>query len=72
MKRLTQITGSPFTGKACYLIKGKVVEDFGFPSIEVYKRILYTYVDFTTKTDKNIKRIRKLLLLHPYTRYPLL
>ncbi len=24
-----------FTGKGCYLIKGKVVEEFGFPSIEV-------------------------------------
>ena len=25
----------PFRGKGCYLISGKVVEDFGFPSIEV-------------------------------------
>lgn len=25
----------PFRGKGCYLILGKVVEDFGFPSIEV-------------------------------------
>ncbi|MES2591698.1 MAG: DNA polymerase III subunit alpha [Bacteroidota bacterium] len=25
----------PFNGKGCYLIKGKVVEEFGFPSIEV-------------------------------------
>lgn len=25
----------PFLGKGCYLIKGKVVEEFGFPSIEV-------------------------------------
>jgi len=25
----------PFKGKGCYLISGKVVEDFGFPSIEV-------------------------------------
>ena len=25
----------PFSGKGCYLIKGKVVEEFGFPSIEV-------------------------------------
>ncbi|MES2140215.1 MAG: DNA polymerase III subunit alpha [Bacteroidota bacterium] len=25
----------PFIGKGCYLIKGKVVEEFGFPSIEV-------------------------------------
>jgi len=27
----------PFSGKGCYLILGKVVEDFGFPSIEVEK-----------------------------------
>ena len=25
----------PFKGKGCYLISGKVVEDFGFPSVEV-------------------------------------
>jgi DNA polymerase-3 subunit alpha len=25
----------PFLGKGCYLLKGKVVEEFGFPSIEV-------------------------------------
>ncbi|MDM8175967.1 hypothetical protein QT327_16700 [Olivibacter sp. 47] len=25
----------PFRGKGCYLIEGKVVVDFGFPSIEV-------------------------------------
>jgi DNA polymerase-3 subunit alpha len=25
----------PFTGRGCYMIKGKVVEEFGFPSIEV-------------------------------------
>jgi DNA-directed DNA polymerase III PolC len=25
----------PFNGKGCYLIKGKVVEEFGFPSVEV-------------------------------------
>jgi DNA-directed DNA polymerase III PolC len=25
----------PFLGKGCYIIKGKVVEEFGFPSIEV-------------------------------------
>ena len=24
-----------FTGKGCYLIKGRVVEEFGFPSVEV-------------------------------------
>ncbi len=29
--------GYPFRGKGCYLISGKVVEDFGFPSIEVDK-----------------------------------
>ncbi|WP_396326291.1 hypothetical protein, partial [Klebsiella pneumoniae] len=27
----------PFRGAGCYLIQGKVVEDFGFPSIEVQK-----------------------------------
>lgn len=27
----------PFSGKGCYLILGKVVEDFGFPSIEIEK-----------------------------------
>ena len=27
----------PFKGKGCYLILGRVVEDFGFPSIEVLK-----------------------------------
>ncbi|UKT65785.1 DNA polymerase III subunit alpha [Pedobacter mucosus] len=27
----------PFKGKGCYLILGKVVEDFGFPSVEVLK-----------------------------------
>lgn len=25
----------PFSGKGCYLLKGKVVEEFGFPSIEI-------------------------------------
>lgn len=27
----------PFAGKGCYLILGKIVEDFGFPSVEVLK-----------------------------------
>jgi DNA polymerase-3 subunit alpha len=27
----------PFRGKGCYLILGKVVEDFGCPAIEVEK-----------------------------------
>lgn len=27
----------PFRGKGCYLILGKVVEDFGFPSVEVLR-----------------------------------
>lgn len=26
----------PFRGAGCYLITGKVVQDFGFPSIEVF------------------------------------
>lgn len=29
--------GYPFRGTGCYLILGKVVEDFGFPSVEVIK-----------------------------------
>ncbi|SHN00797.1 DNA polymerase III subunit alpha [Mucilaginibacter sp. OK098] len=29
--------GYPFKGKGCYLIEGKVVQDFGFPSVEVLK-----------------------------------
>jgi DNA polymerase-3 subunit alpha len=28
---------NPFRGKGCYLIEGKVVEEFGFPSIDVKK-----------------------------------
>lgn len=33
----------PFTGKGCYRIEGKVVEEFGFPSIEVsyMKKLIY-------------------------------
>jgi DNA-directed DNA polymerase III PolC len=27
----------PFKGKGCYLIEGKIVQDFGFPSVEVLK-----------------------------------
>jgi len=27
----------PFQGKGCYLIQGKIVEDFGFPSMDVIK-----------------------------------
>ena len=27
----------PFKGKGCYIVLGKVVEDFGFPSLEVSK-----------------------------------
>jgi error-prone DNA polymerase len=27
----------PFRGAGCYLIEGRVVEDFGFPSVEVLK-----------------------------------
>lgn len=37
----------PFRGKGCYLITGKVVEDFGFPSIEVTAMEKLPYV-----TDK--------------------
>jgi error-prone DNA polymerase len=31
------LEGYPFTGSGIYLLKGKVVEDFGFPSLEVAK-----------------------------------
>ena len=34
----------PFRGKGCYLITGKVVEDFGFPSMEVAKMEKLPYV----------------------------
>ena len=34
----------PFRGKGCYLITGKVVEDFGFPSMEVTKMEKLPYV----------------------------
>ena len=34
----------PFRGKGCYLIQGKVVEDFGFPSIDVIKMERLPYV----------------------------
>ena len=30
---------SPFLGKGCYLITGKIVEDFGFYSMEVEKMV---------------------------------
>jgi DNA polymerase-3 subunit alpha len=29
------MAAAPFKGKGCYLVTGKVVEDFGFPSLEV-------------------------------------
>ncbi len=35
---------SPFRGKGCYLLTGKVVEDFGFPSMEVDKMEKLPYV----------------------------
>ena len=35
----------PFRGMGCYLILGKVVEDFGFPSIEVQKFAKLDIVD---------------------------
>jgi len=34
----------PFKGKGCYLIMGKVVEDFGFPGIEVIKMDRLPYI----------------------------
>jgi len=35
----------PFRGKGCYLILGKVVEDFGFPSVEVIRFAKLPIVD---------------------------
>ncbi len=35
----------PFRGKGCYYITGKIVEDFGFPSLEVVKMEKLPYVD---------------------------
>lgn len=32
-----QLRAYPFAGKGCYLLLGKIVEDFGFPSMEVKK-----------------------------------
>ncbi len=34
----------PFLGRGCYLITGKVVEDFGFPSLEVSRMAKLAYV----------------------------
>ncbi len=34
----------PFKGKGIYIIMGKVVEDFGFPSVEVYKMEKLPYI----------------------------
>lgn len=28
---------SPFQGNGCYLLRGKIVVDFGFPSLEVHQ-----------------------------------
>ena len=35
----------PFYGRACYLITGKVVEEFGFYSLEVTKMQKLNYVE---------------------------
>ena len=34
----------PFKGKGCYLITGTVVEDFGFPSLEVSSMVKLPYI----------------------------
>jgi len=34
----------PFRGKGCYLITGKIVDDFDFPSMEVDKMERLAYV----------------------------
>jgi len=38
---------NPFTGPGCYLIRGKVVEEYGFYSIETHslKRLKYRNLD---------------------------
>lgn len=38
------LASSPFRGRGCYLIWGKIVEDFGFPSVEVIKMERLPYV----------------------------
>lgn len=44
----------PFRGKGMYRIKGKIVEDFGFPSIEVYSMYKESIIDgpFELKSPK--------------------
>ncbi len=37
----------PFKGKGCYIIRGIIVEDFGFPSMEVVKMEILPYVKDT-------------------------
>ena len=39
-----QLARYPFQGKGCYVITGKIVEDFGFPSLEVTKMVKIPYV----------------------------
>lgn len=34
----------PFKGKGCYIIRGKIVEDFGFPSMDVEKMEILPFV----------------------------
>ena len=34
----------PFRGKGCYLIRGKIVEDFGFPSMDVHYMEILPFV----------------------------
>jgi DNA polymerase-3 subunit alpha len=38
------LLASPFQGKGCYIIQGTIVEEFGFPSIEVDKMDRLPYV----------------------------
>lgn len=35
----------PFKGRGCYMITGRIVDDFGFPSMEVFKMEKLPYVD---------------------------
>ncbi len=54
---------SPFRGKGVYRIKGKIVEDFGFPSIEVTSMFKESIIEgpFESKSPKVIDMNKKVL-----------
>ena len=45
----------PFEGKGCYLIEGKVVEEFGYPTIEVeyLRRLPFVARDYPTHKQQS-------------------